>query len=162
MLQLQQIMEALDQLAPWDLAESWDHVGLQVGHYDQPVSKVMVALDINEQVIQEGLNDQVDGFVVHHPLLFKPITQINLATPIGRCLEELIKHRFFLIAAHTNADKAADGLNQFLAKQFGLNQIKLLEPCESSLSQTLYKVTVFSPVEYVTMIRNAMVRAGAG
>jgi dinuclear metal center YbgI/SA1388 family protein len=162
MPQLQQIMEALNQFAPWDLAESWDNVGLQVGSYDKSVSKVIVALDLNEQVIQEGLNHQVDGFVVHHPLLFKPLSAVNLGTPVGRCLEELIKHRFFLIAAHTNADKAADGLNQYLADEFGLTDIKLLEPCANIPSQRLYKIVVFTPHEYVTTIRNAMVQAGAG
>ncbi len=162
MPQLQQIMEALNQFAPWDLAESWDNVGLQVSRSDQSVSKVMVALDLNEQVIQEGLNCQVDGFVVHHPLIFKSLSEVNLGTPIGRCLEQLIKHRFFLIAAHTNVDKAADGLNQFLANEFGLTNIKLLEPCSNIPSKRLYKIVVFTPGEYVSTIRNAMVQAGAG
>ncbi len=162
MPQLQQVMEALNRLAPWDLAESWDNVGLQIGRLDQPVSRVMVALDLNEQVIQEGLHCQVDGFVVHHPLLFKPLSKVNLDTPIGRCLEELIKHRLFLIAAHTNVDIASGGLNQFLADSFELTDIKLLDPSTNPSSQRLYKIVVFAPQEYITALRNAMVRAGAG
>lgn len=162
MPQLQHIMEVLNRLAPWDLAESWDNVGLQIGRLDQPVSRVMVALDLNEQVIQEGLHCQVDGFVVHHPLLFKPLSKVNLDTPIGRCLEELIKHRLFLIAAHTNMDMAAGGLNQFLADRFGLIDIKLLDPCMNPSSQRLYKIVVFAPQEYIPSLRNVMVRAGAG
>ncbi len=159
---LQHIMEALNRIAPWDLAESWDNVGLQIGRLDQPVSRVMVALDLNEQVIREGLHCQVDGFVVHHPLLFKPLSKVNLDTPIGRCLEELIKHRLFLIAAHTNMDMAAGGLNQFLAERFELTDIKLLDPCMSPSSQRSYKIVVFAPQEYIPVLRKVMVRAGAG
>jgi dinuclear metal center YbgI/SA1388 family protein len=157
-LQLQQLMESLDRLAPWDLAESWDHVGLQVGSGNQPVTKVVVALDINEQVIQEGLSLKADGFVVHHPLFFKPFTQIDLHTPAGCVLAKLIKNDLFLIAAHTNIDKAAGGLNRYLADLFDLTGIELLEP----VTQPSYKVVVFTPAQSLPQIRNAMAQAGAG
>jgi dinuclear metal center YbgI/SA1388 family protein len=145
-------------LAPWDLAESWDRVGMQVGRSDQSVSKVMVALDINLQVIQEGLRKNVNGFVVHHPLIFKPVTQINLNTPIGQCLQALIKNELFLVAAHTNMDKAERGLNQFLAERFDLTGITLLEPAPPKA----YKIVVFCPESVAASIRTAMSKAGAG
>jgi dinuclear metal center YbgI/SA1388 family protein len=158
MPQVQQILNAIDDLAPWGLAESWDRVGLQIGSTSQPVHKIMVSLDINQQVIQEGIEQQVDGFVVHHPLIFKPLTQIDSNSPIGDCISTLIKHDFFLIAAHTNADKAENGLNQNLADQFNLSEIEPLEP----VSTQDYKIVVFTPVEYLDKIRMAMAEAGAG
>jgi dinuclear metal center protein, YbgI/SA1388 family len=157
-MQLQQLMETMDKLAPWDLAESWDHVGLQVGSGSQSVAKVLVALDINVKVIQEGLSHQIDGFIVHHPLFFKPLTQIQLHTPTGHILTELIKNNLFLIAAHTNVDKAKAGLNGYLAERFDLAEIELLEPDP----QPAYKVVVFTPEQSLQQVRNAMARAGAG
>lgn len=156
--QLQQILDAIGNLAPWDLAESWDRVGLQIGNNHQPVCKVMVALDINQQIIQEGLVNQVDGFIVHHPLIFKPLTRIDSLTPVGECICALIKQDLFLIAAHTNVDKAEKGLNQYLAEQFGLLQIEPLEP----VAAQNYKVVVFTPEEFLKKIKTVMSEAGAG
>ena len=70
MLKLQQIIDALDTMAPWDWAESWDRVGLQIGDPDQAVKKVLVAVDINKQVIEEGLFKGVDGFYCTSPGVF--------------------------------------------------------------------------------------------
>jgi dinuclear metal center YbgI/SA1388 family protein len=133
---------------------------MQVGRSDQSVSKVMVALDVNLQVIQEGLRQNVNGFVVHHPLIFKPVTQINLNTPIGQCLQALIKNELFLVAAHTNMDKAERGLNQFLAERFALRGITLLEP--EADPRKAYKIVVFCPEPVTASIRTAMAEAGAG
>lgn len=158
MPQVKQIVEALGTLAPWDLAESWDRVGLQVGSADADATRVMVALDLNPEVIQEGIEHGVDGFVLHHPLIFKPLTRVDPGAPVGRCLELLIKQGLFLIAAHTNMDKAENGLNQYLAEQFGLTQIEPLEP----VMEQLYKVVVFTPEDHLAAVRTAMAEAGAG
>jgi dinuclear metal center YbgI/SA1388 family protein len=158
MPRLQQILDAIHQLAPWDLAEPWDQVGLQVGRKDQPVRRILVALDFSDAVFAEGLTHQVDGFLVHHPLIFKPVTRIQTDTPLGGYLTGLIQKDLFLIAAHTNVDKAETGLNHYLAKLLGLQRIETLEttPAQS------YKVVVFTPEECWKKIQLAMVEAGAG
>ena len=158
MPKLQQILDAINDLAPWDLADSWDRVGLQIGSVSQPVRKVMVALDMNQQIIAEGLAQQVDGFVAHHPLIFKPLTQIDQHTPVGDCITTLIKRDFFLIAAHTNVDKAENGLNQYLATLLGIGEMESLEP----VAAQNYKIVVYTPIEYLHQIRTAMIEAGAG
>ena len=155
MLRLQQILDAIGSLAPWDLAESWDRVGLQIGNISQPVRKVMVALDMNQQIIAEGLAEQVDGFLVHHPLIFKPLTQIDLHSPAGDCIATLIKRDFFLVAAHTNVDKAENGLNQYLATLLGISEMEPLEP----ISAQNYKIVVYTPTEFLHRIRIAMTEA---
>jgi dinuclear metal center YbgI/SA1388 family protein len=155
---LSRIIDAIAELAPWDLAESWDQVGLQVGNENNIIHKILVSLDYNQQTLEEGLDLKVDGFIVHHPLIFKPIKQLTNKTEIERLLIALIKHDLFLIAAHTNVDKAREGLNQYLAELLNLENIKPL-----NLAETVsYKVVVFSPESYVEPLRKAMSRAGAG
>ncbi len=158
MIVLRQLMEAIDRRAPWSLAESWDNSGLQIGSNDQEIKSLMVALDFNEQVLNEGLARQVDGFLTHHPLFFRPVSQIDYSAPSGHLLQLVITHKLFVISAHTNVDKACPGLNDYLADRLGLDQV---EPLQRAASQ-LVKLTVFVPPEYSTKLRTVMAQAGAG
>lgn len=155
---LSQLLEAIDILAPWDLADSWDQVGLQVGSKNQPVKRALIAVDVNQETLDEAIRLQVDGLVVHHPLLFKPITQIDYDSPVGRLLHGLVQHHLFLVAAHTNMDRATGGLNQDLATLFALKEIEILDPDPPEDC----KIVVFTPVDYVDPVRQAMAAAGAG
>lgn len=155
---LSQISRAIAELAPWDLAENWDQVGLQVGNGNKIIHKVLVSLDYNQQTFEEGLDLQVDGFIVHHPLIFKPLKRLTNQTEAERLITALIKHDLFLIAAHTNIDKAERGLNQYLAERFKLENIKVLDLTEPNS----YKVVVFTPESHVATLREAMAQAGAG
>ncbi|HYH01742.1 MAG TPA: Nif3-like dinuclear metal center hexameric protein [Bacillota bacterium] len=156
--QLTRIVEAVNRLAPQELAESWDRVGLQVNRYESGISRVLVALDLNGPVIQEGREHQVDGFIIHHPFLFKPLTQIDPTEPSMQILANLIKNDQFVFVAHTNMDKAERGINQYLAEILGLTRIKVLEPAAVPTS----KIVVFTPASHREAIREAMAAAGAG
>lgn len=158
MISVHQIVKTLNSLAPWDLAETWDHVGLQVGSPNSKVQRVLIAVDLNRQVLEEGLQQKIDGFVVHHPLLFKPVFQINPETSTGHCLSTLLKNDLFLIAAHTNLDKAEHGLNGYLAD---LLNLKERSPIENATSEVC-KIIVFTPESHLTSLRKAMAQAGAG
>jgi dinuclear metal center YbgI/SA1388 family protein len=155
---IQQIVKALNTLAPWDLAESWDHVGLQIGGPNRKVQRVLLAVDLNRDVLEEGLKQKVDGFVVHHPLLFKPLFQVNPETTAGYYLSTLLKNDLFLIAAHTNLDKAEHGLNGYLGDLFNLKERNPIEPATSEEC----KIIVFTPEDHLIRIREAMAQAGAG
>jgi dinuclear metal center YbgI/SA1388 family protein len=156
--ELVQITDAIAELAPWDLAESWDQVGLQIGSRRRTVNKIFVSLDFNRQILEEGLKHQVDGFLVHHPLIFKPLKGLSYQNETEKLVIALLKHDFFLIAAHTNVDKAKHGLNQYLAERLSLENIKPLE----TVKNYTYKVIAFSPESHLEKIRNAMSQAGAG
>ncbi len=157
-MKVQRLLEKINTLAPWELAESWDRVGLQIGDVAQKSKKVMVAVDINQKVIEEGLKLGVDGFLIHHPLLFKPLTQVNTGNYLGKIIQKLLQNNLFLIAAHTNMDKAKEGINQYLAKKLDLTQLKVL----AKEKHTSYKIVVFTPEENLFKLRKAMAAAGAG
>lgn len=158
MTTVKQILNSLNQLAPWDLAESWDHVGLQVGSQNRTAGRVLVAVDLDREVLAEGLRLKVDGFVVHHPLLFKPFFQVNPEAATGYYLTALLKNDLFLIAAHTNLDKAAGGLNQYLAGLLDLKEPSVIEPAVPAEC----KIVVFVPESHLAVVRDVMARAGAG
>lgn len=155
---LQQLMQVIDKFAPWELAESWDNSGLQLGNPERSVHKVMLAVDFNQQVLDEGLTHGVDGYIVHHPFLFKPLKRLNLSTPSGRLAEALIRQGQFLVSAHTNVDKAAGGINHYLAQMLELSHIETLEA--SMVSSR--KIVTFVPTNDCQRLREVMAQAGAG
>ena len=64
------IMRVLERIAPVSWAESWDNVGLLLGREERNVSRILVTLDVTEEVVEQAVADQVDMIVSHHPLIF--------------------------------------------------------------------------------------------
>lgn len=54
-LKASEIFGCIEKIAPRNLAESWDNVGLQIGSYNQQVSKVLLTLDVTEAVVEEAV-----------------------------------------------------------------------------------------------------------
>jgi dinuclear metal center YbgI/SA1388 family protein len=102
-------------------AEEWDAVGLVCGHPAAPVRRVLVAVDAVIATVREAVVDiQADLLVTHHPLLLRPVTSVAATTPAGRLIHQLIDGGCALLAAHTNADIAHDGVSDALAAALGV------------------------------------------
>ena len=83
------IMAYMEALAPLGLAEEWDNCGLQVGDRGWPVRRILVALDPLPAVVAEACDNEIDLLLTHHPLLMRPLKQIDFSsdhgTIISRC-----------------------------------------------------------------------------
>lgn len=121
------ILAVIEKLAPPYMKEDWDHVGLNCGHLNQPVKKVLIALDPFMDVCQEAAATGADLLVTHHALLWTP-GFITDADEQGRCALCLIENHIAHINAHTNLDCAPNGVNDQLAKCLGLRDIEVIEP----------------------------------
>lgn len=153
------IFQLMEKWAPKHLAYDWDNVGLQVGSYEQKVSKVMVTLDVLESVVDEAIRNEVNVIIAHHPLLFKSLKNININTPKGRVLNKLMKHDISVYAAHTNLDVAQGGVNDILADKLDLLNRKNL--VETEVEQ-LYKIAVYVPKTHLDAVKEGLSLANAG
>ncbi len=122
------VVAALEALAPRRLAEDWDNVGLQLGHPDWPVRRILVALDPTPGVVEEAVRTSAQVIVTHHPLIFRPLRQLDLATVSGTLLQRLIEKRVAVITAHTNLDSVQGGINDILTEILELNDVSVLQP----------------------------------
>ncbi len=113
----------LEGLAPRDLAESWDNVGLLCGSRKAGASRVLVALDPFEEVAAEAAQWGADLLLTHHPLIFSPLRSLDLDTSQGRTLALLLQKGIAALCAHTNLDCAPGGVNDTLAAALGLSDI---------------------------------------
>jgi dinuclear metal center YbgI/SA1388 family protein len=126
---LREVVAALDARYDPALAESWDAVGLVCGDPDEPVSRVLFAVDPTSAVVDEVIDTGAGLLVTHHPLLLTPVHGVPADDPKGRLVHRLIRAGAALFVAHTNADRAADhGVNDALAAVLGVRDAVPLEP----------------------------------
>lgn len=114
------IAEILERWAPRASAEEWDNVGLTAGRGESPVETVLIALDVDEAVLNHACQIGAGLIVSHHPVVFKPTPSVNDQTVAGRLLLTAIESGIALFAAHTNLDRAAGGVNDALCAVLGL------------------------------------------
>ncbi|MGC1207573.1 MAG: Nif3-like dinuclear metal center hexameric protein [Ornithinimicrobium sp.] len=123
---LRDVIAALERLYPPQTAQSWDHVGLVTGDLDQPIHRILVAVDPTAEVIAQGQEQGCDLIITHHPLLLRGIHSIASSTAKGSALQRLVLGDIALYCAHTNADVAEAGVGHALAAACGLTTTQAL------------------------------------
>ena len=121
------ILHYIETLAPRSMKESWDNVGLNCGHLDRQVTKILVALDPFAHVCQEAKDFGAQLLVTHHVLIFQP-GFLTDADEQGRNALFLIENGIAHINAHTNLDVAPGGVNDCLAAKLGLSGVRVIHP----------------------------------
>jgi dinuclear metal center YbgI/SA1388 family protein len=154
-----EIIALFEKFSPKALAMEGDKIGLQIGRLNKKVERVMIALDVLENVIDEAVAKNVQLIIAHHPPIFRPLKNIMTDTISGRMIEKLIKHDIAVYAAHTNLDVAKGGVNDWLAEALGLEETEVLVP---TFDTKLKKLVVFVPVSHAEGVREALGNAGAG
>ena len=114
------IIEVVNTIAPFSLSEKWDNSGLQVGDYQWPVTRILVALDVTMAAMDEARKWNADLVLTHHPLMIKPEKSIDFGKMPGAAIEQAAKEKIAILSAHTNLDKARDGLNDYFAQVIGI------------------------------------------
>lgn len=123
-----EVLAAVDALAPWRLAEEWDNVGLSVGRRDREVTRVLVALDLRDAVLDEAAGTGADLVLVHHPPIFPGLSAVSDARTAGALVLRAAEEHVAVVAAHTNLDSAAGGLNDLMAGALGMRDLTPLVP----------------------------------
>ena len=120
------VESALYELAPKELAQSWDNVGLLVGNPTSQVSSILVTLDVTQEVAEEAVKRGCGLIVAHHPLMncaWSPVQSVRTDYPQGKLITTLIQNGVSAICMHTNLDSASGGVNDALAAALGLKDI---------------------------------------
>ncbi|MGG5462633.1 Nif3-like dinuclear metal center hexameric protein [Clostridium sp. B9] len=121
-MKLNDIINIIENIAPVNLKEGFDNVGLMVGDREKNITKILLALDCTNEVIEEAKEVGAELILTHHPLLFRKPSTITTDTLLGKKIIELIKNDINLYSAHTNWDSVKGGLNDTLVKILGFNE----------------------------------------
>ena len=137
-----QVLALVEKIAPFELAEEWDNVGLLAGNPDSTVETVLCALDMSMDVLEEAKRCGAQLVVTHHPILFRGRKNLAETDAEGRLLCALVRSGIAMIAAHTNYDNAFPGVNDALAAALGLKNVEAREggmrvgaPAQGTLSE---------------------------
>ena len=115
----------LCQYAPIERKMDFDNVGFLVGRENAPVTKIMTALDITTEVIDEAAELGCQLIVSHHPMFFELKTVTDTDKNGVKALK-LIENGISGICMHTNLDAAQRGVNYALANAIGIKDAVLL------------------------------------
>ena len=113
-------LNAMERIAPKELALEFDNPGLIVGTRKKEISRVLVALDCTVPVVREAARENCDLVLTHHPLLFRAVKHITPDDPVTAPVWELIRNDIAMFAAHTNLDSAEGGVNTALCRVLGI------------------------------------------
>ena len=155
-MKIKEILNILDNIAPFSLQESFDNSGIQFADLDTPITKTLLSLDVTQEVLDEAIKNKANLIITHHPLLFSPLKQITKQK--NPLLFRAIINKINLIAMHTNYDLAENGLNDYVGNLLG---IKKITPLQSS-SEKIFKFAVYVPVQHADKVNQAIFKAGAG
>lgn len=155
----QTVVQWLEQFAPKHIAMPDDKIGLQLGTLQKEIKKILVALDVVDEVVEEAIRIQADLIIAHHAIIFRPLPHIQTDLPAGRLIEKLIKHDIAVYIAHTNLDIAEGGMNDLMARALNLSELSSLEDVHT---EKLSKLVVFIPESHADRVREAIFNAGAG
>ncbi len=157
-----EVEQALDRLAPFRLAESWDNVGTLLATSRQAMRRILLTIDLTEPVLDEAIAKRVDGIVAYHPPLFSPLKRLADRDRVERTIRRAAAADLWIASPHTALDAAPEGLNDWLARLTGPEHVEPLRRASEDRPSEAFKVVTFAPRDAVDAVREAMSHAGAG
>jgi len=102
-MKISEIYQKLNELSPFELQERWDNSGLLVGDMNREFEHIALGLDLDRENLEQAKENTL--FIVHHPLIFSGLKQLDFSVYPANLLEIMVKKNLSLIAMHTNFDK---------------------------------------------------------
>ena len=118
---VKELYSAFSLNIPEHLSEEWDNDGLMccpVGTAE--VRRVLITLDVTEEIVDYAIESGFDLIISHHPLIFKPLRTVDEENHVARKLIKLMNSGISVFSFHTRADKVRGGVNDRLADVIGM------------------------------------------
>ncbi len=172
MASVNDLVRAMNTLAPEYLGEDWDNVGLIAGDPDAPLrGPVLLTIDLRDAVVDEASVLHSSALVVYHPPIFHPTRRLVATDPRQRVVLRALASGMAIHSPHTALDAAPGGLCDWLA------DVVLTphpgQPPEAADRRALraagfrpptqqVKIVTFVPERALDDVRHALASAGAG
>lgn len=165
-MKIREIYDFLNQKAPVSYKMDFDNVGFLVGSGEWETTRVLLSLDITNEVIDEAIALGAGLIVSHHPLFFS-LKSVSSENSQGARAVKMIENKIAGICMHTNLDAVYEGVNDALAEKLGLREIEPLEESGKDANGRFYGIgrigkTVKSTEmsDFLPFIKNALSCSG--
>ena len=173
-MKVNDVAAAIERIAPLELAQDWDNVGLLVGDPKGNVKNILLTIDITAEVVGEAKKSKTDLIISYHPVIWDGLKKI-IAEPAVKpqakylaprstrgLVYELIRRGIAVFSIHTALDSAVGGVNDGLAEMIGIQGAKPIGDYVDAPGGDIYKLVVFVPVDSAGKVAKAVFAAGAG
>jgi dinuclear metal center YbgI/SA1388 family protein len=166
-MRVSDLAAAMETIAPLDLAEPWDNVGLLAGSADGELrGRVVLAIDLTERVLTEATGAGAGAIVAYHPPIWEGLKRITDADARGRVLIGAMRAGIAIYSPHTALDAAAGGVTDWLCEGLdsrgsGADRRAIVPHVRRDFHQEV-KIVTFVPSKNAEEVRSALATAGAG
>lgn len=128
MLTINNIINILEESFPVITACQWDFSGIQIqSKTKKNINKILVCLDVTNDVLTTAINNDIELIISHHPLVFaKDINQINISSWKKELYHKIIMADINVYSLHTNFDVSLAGMNILMAKALKVKNINFI------------------------------------
>ena len=99
-----ELVALLEKEVPLEAAESWDNPGFLVGDKEKEIKKILVVLDITNDVVDYAIKENIDFILAHHPVIFSKISRCTSDDFLQNKLLKLMSHGICAYGMHTCYD----------------------------------------------------------
>lgn len=164
------LAQAMQTVAPLELAAPWDNTGLLLGSTQDPVKgPVLLTIDLTERVLAEAVSRNASAVISYHPPIWEALKRITGDTPRGKILLGAMKAGIAVYSPHTALDAAPGGMTDWLCEGISggtegsiAGDCRALEPHIAREPTQQVKIVTFVPERSLDSVRSALATAGAG
>jgi len=156
---IEELLDALEEIAPTHLAFPDDPIGLQIGRKSDPFSRCAVTLDVTQEMLDWAIGEGVQAVIAHHSLIYNPLRDLAGDGMQVQCVRVAMSNSIAIAAAHTNWDAAPGGVNDTLANALGLTDITSFG---GDIRGQECKLVTFLPEDSLDEVLDALAGVGAG
>lgn len=123
---LSKLIEVIESEFPSGSALKGDPIGLRIQSGNNQIKNILIALEVNDEVIDSAVKLGCDCIISFHPLIFSPLTEILDEERVGYLVTRLIRNNISQITIHTNFDVYINGTNKIFADLLNLQNRRFL------------------------------------
>ncbi len=127
-MRVKEVLKILEKIAPLKLTEGYDAKnGIQIEGPDVNVRRIVTCLDITPNTVRKAIEFGSQMIISHHQPIITPLRTVFKSDWYGEIVSLALKHDITIYSIHTAYDSVKGGLNDYVGKLIGLENMHPLQ-----------------------------------